>query len=410
MTNFIRYNLQNGVPVLYRQNKNTPRTAINIFIKSVNPLSLEAGVANLMSRLFLQGTKKYSAEEIAKIIDNNGLELGVDVKQDYIKVQSYFLNEDFDLAIDLIDEILKNSTFEKLTKEIAKLKGEIISDLDSPRLEAFDNLAKNIFANHYYGNTHTRILENLEKITFDKVHQFYENTFAANNLTVAVVSDIDNDVIAGKLERTIGLVEKKQLAEVICPIEPIEADKTVTIAKKNTAQAQIVQGWLAPKFDDSDFFAMSVMNTVLGSCGLSSRLLVELRDKKGLAYDVRSAYESLKHTGIFSIYIGTEPKNIKISLDGFVEEITKLQQIPLSDAELQGAKNNLLGKRKYYHETNLQQAYYLCYYEFMGLGAEFDDKITDYFQKVNQDEIMHVSNKYLSQNSIISILAMSEYL
>jgi predicted Zn-dependent peptidase len=74
-------------------------------------------------------------------------------------------------------------------------------------------------------------------------------------------------VIAGKLERTIGLVEKKQLAEVICPIEPIEADKTVTIAKKNTAQAQIVQGWLAPKFDDSDFFAMSVMNTVLGSCG-----------------------------------------------------------------------------------------------------------------------------------------------
>jgi zinc protease len=119
MTNFIRYNLQNGVPVLYRQNKNTPRTAINIFIKSVNPLSLEAGVANLMSRLFLQGTKKYSAEEIAKIIDNNGLELGVDVKQDYIKVQSYFLNEDFDLAIDLIDEILKNSTFEKLTKEIA---------------------------------------------------------------------------------------------------------------------------------------------------------------------------------------------------------------------------------------------------------------------------------------------------
>ena len=88
MNNLNRYKLQNGITVLYRQNKNTPRTAVNVFFNSLNNLSLEAGVANVMSRLLLQGTKKHSAEEIADIIDNNGFEFNIDVKHDYIRLQT----------------------------------------------------------------------------------------------------------------------------------------------------------------------------------------------------------------------------------------------------------------------------------------------------------------------------------
>lgn len=409
MNNLTRYKLQNGVTLLYRQNKNTPRTAVNILFDSVNDLSSDAGVANIMSRLLLQGTKKYSAENIADIIDNNGLELNIDVKQDYIRIQSYFLDEDFDLAIDLIDEILKNSTFEKLQKEKAKLKGEMTADLDSPRLQAFDNLSKNMFKNHYYGNTYTRVLDNLSNVSEEKVKTFYHNIFSADNMVVSVVTSKNVNEILPALEKTIGTIESKNLKKPEFLIEPISQNATVTIAKKNTAQAQIVQGWLAPKLEHQDFAPMSVMNTVLGSCGLSSRLLLELRDKKGLAYDVRSSYESLKQTGVFSIYIGTEPKNIQISLDGFKEEISKLQNIPLRSKELLGAKKNLLGKRKYFHETNSQQAYYLGYYELLGLGAEFDQQIFDIIEHVSQDEIMDVAKKYLSQNSLISVLAPPEF-
>ena len=409
MNNLNRYKLQNGITVLYRQNKNTPRTAVNVFFNSLNNLSLEAGVANVMSRLLLQGTKKHSAEEIADIIDNNGFEFNIDVKHDYIRLQTYFLDEDFDVASDLIDEVLKESTFEKVQKEISKLRGELTADLDSPRLQAFDNLAKNMFPNHYYGNTYTKILDNLTNVTKEKVESFYQNIFSADNIVVSVVSSMDYEKIVDKLDKTLGVIENKSAARPKFLITPISESKTVTIAKKNSAQAQIVQGWLAPKLEDEDFFAMSVMNTALGACGLSSRLLLELRDKKGLAYDVRSSYESLKNTGIFTIYIGTEPKNIQISLEGFREEIGKIQNTPLSEKELSGAKNNLLGKRKYYHETNSQQAYYLAYYEFMGLGAEFDAEIFDRIEKVSAEQVQAVAQKYLDGNSIISVLATPEY-
>ena len=410
MNNFNRYKLQNGITVLYRQNKNTPRTAINIFLNSLNNLSLEAGVANVMSRLLLQGTKKHSAEKIANIIDNNGFEFNIDVKHDYIRLQAYFLDEDFEIASDLIDEVLKESTFEKVQKEISKLGGELSADLDSPRLQAFDNLARNMFPDHYYGNTYTKILDNLKNVTKDKVESFYQNIFSADNIVIAVVSAMEAGKIVEKLDRTLGMIVNNNIIHPSFVINPIIENKTVTISKKNSAQAQIVQGWLAPKIEDEDFFAMSVMNTALGACGLSSRLLLELRDKKGLAYDVRSSYEALKNTGIFTIYIGTEPKNIQISLDGFREEIRKIQDVLLSEQELRGAKNNLLGKRKYYHETNSQQAYYLAYYEFMGCGAEFDAEIFNIVEKISADQVQDVARKYLNDNSVISVLATPEYI
>lgn len=410
MNNLNRYKLQNGITVLYRQNKNTPRTAINIFLNSLNNLSLEAGVANVMSRLLLQGTKKHSAEKIANIIDNNGFEFNIDVKHDYIRLQAYFLDEDFEIASDLIDEVLKESTFEKVQKEISKLGGELSADLDSPRLQAFDNLARNMFPDHYYGNTYTKILDNLKNVTKDKVESFYQNIFSADNIVIAVVSAMEAGKIVEKLDRTLGMIVNNNIIHPSFVINPIIENKTVTISKKNSAQAQIVQGWLAPKIEDEDFFAMSVMNTALGACGLSSRLLLELRDKKGLAYDVRSSYEALKNTGIFTIYIGTEPKNIQISLDGFREEIRKIQDVLLSEQELRGAKNNLLGKRKYYHETNSQQAYYLAYYEFMGCGAEFDAEIFNIVEKISADQVQDVARKYLNDNSVISVLATPEYI
>ena len=89
---------------------------------------------------------------------------------------------------------------------------------------------------------------------------------------------------------------------------------------------------------------------------LSSRLFLELRDKKGFAYVVRSSYETFKLTGNFMIYIATEPKNIEVSLKGFEEEIEKIKTVLVSEKELEDAKNNFIGKCAFLAETNIQQA------------------------------------------------------
>ena len=109
--------------------------------------------------------------------------------------------------------------------------------------------------------------------------------------------------------------------------EPVlNEKKEVEIIKSDLNQAHILKGWKVPTLGDDEHTALILLNIILGSSGLSSRLFLELRDKKGLAYVVRSSYETLKLAGNFAIYIATEPKNIEVSLKGFDEEIEKLSQ------------------------------------------------------------------------------------
>jgi len=402
--------LSNGIKVITRKNKNTPRIAVNLFIDSGIKCETKAGMASLAGRLLLQGTRSRNTEEIANELDNNAIEMSIDTKQDYTKVRSVFLNEEFDKAVDILADVTRNSTFEKVEKESIKLKGEIEMDLDSPRVKAFDNLIKNIYPNHPYGNTHTKVLADIPEINRDLLNNFYFSALVPDAMTFAVVGDIDKDSVISTFESKFGNIKTDSRKCITKIPDIIEKNKIVTIEKNDAAQAQIVKGWIVPDMASEDFASIAIFNTILGSSGLSSRLFVELRDKKGLAYHVRSTFDPFKYAGTFSVYIGTAPVNINVALEGFNTEIKKLQEELVSTKELEDAKSNYLGKRAFYHETNAQQAHYLGYYDIMGLGADYDNIVPEKIKKVSENDIREVANKYLSGNSVISILAPEEYL
>ena len=198
--------------------------------------------------------------------------------------------------------------------------------------------------------------------------------------------------------------------EISNSVEDIEKAQTVKVAKDDASQAQIIQGWRVPTIFDKDYAPIMVMNTMLGSSGLSSRLFLELRDKKGLAYVVRSTYEIYDNAALFNVYIATEPKNIKTSLEGFKVELDKVKQIPVTEAELENAKNNLLGKRQFFTETNLQQASLIAYYEDKGLGSDFERKFVDMVNSVTVEDIQRVANTYITDRYVLAVLAPQQFL
>ncbi|EKE02402.1 MAG: Processing protease [uncultured bacterium] len=410
MNSFDINNLSNGIKIITKKNSHTPRTAVCMFIDSGTKNENKAGIASLAGRLLLQGTESRTAEQLANELDSNAIEMNVDVKQDYIKVKSVFLNEDFGKALDLMSDIIKHSTFENFEKEARKFRGEIEVDLDSPKIKAFDNLVKNMYPDHPYGNTYTKIIKDLPSISKDSVKDFYYSMSLPEKITIVVVGDIDQNNVIKLFEDKFGNLKRNTQKTVYLESGNIPENKKVTISKNDAAQAQIVKGWIVPDILSNDFAALTLLNIILGSSGLSSRLFVELRDKKGLAYHVRSSYEPLKHSGIFTVYIGTAPQNIDIALEGFDTEIKKLQEELVSDKELEDAKNNYLGKRAFFHETNAQQAHYLGFFDIMGLGADYDEKIAENIRKITPKDIKDITNKCLSQNSIISLLAPEQYL
>jgi len=403
--------LSNGIRVITKQRPNTPRTAVNLYMGSGAKHENLSGTANLAGRLLLQGTKSRTSEQIANELDSNAIELGVEVKQDYLRTRTLFLNEDLNTAIDLMEDVVKNPTFENIDRERMKFAGEIQLELDSPKTRAFDRLICTIFKNHPYGHSHTRILENLPSVKKEDVIEYYRRTsLIPESMMFAVVGDVNRQQILDILEEKFGSIPQRKAPEInIAPVT-IPETQTVTLASDDAAQAQIIQGWMGPSVSNRDYPAVVLLNTILGSSGLSSRLFVELRDKKGLAYHVRSSVESLKQMGLITVYIGTSPNNIQTCLEGFEIEINKLKNEIISEKELNDAKNNYLGKRAFLHETNAQQAYYLGYFDIMGLGPEFDTVIEKAVKKTTAEDIKRVANIYFSAGSVISILAEEEFL
>lgn len=397
------FKLKNSIKSVFRLNKNTPRVGLSLNI-SINEAEQLPGIYCLMSRLLLQGTKNRTSEQIAKELDENAIELYIDMKQDYLRFRFVALNEDFSHAVEIMSDVIKNSTFEEFDKERIKMQGEITAELDSARTKALDNYYKTLFEGHFYGHTYTKMLDCLDSITKEDVESAYKNIISTGKKILSLVGDIDFESAKQNLDEKFGDIENENIKEKTFSTPELNEKKVAEIIKNDAQQAQIIQGWLMPTFDSDDYAPLVLTNIILGSAGLSSRLFLELREKKGLAYTVRSSYEPNEKCANFSIYIATEPKNVQICLDGFTTEINKLKEIPVSKQELEDAKNNLIGKQQFVTETNAQQSNQLAYYGIMNLGFDFQERIIEKIKAVNISDIQRVVNQYFSENFVVSIL------
>lgn len=401
--------LDNNIPVILKENKNTPRHAVCFYFKIEEP-EKRAGIYTLINRLFLQGTKKRSAEVLAKELDENAIECYSEMKQDFIRFKLQCLNEDIEKGLEILADIIKNSTLDDFEKEVIKLKGEIQADLDEPKSKAMDAFYSTVYKNHPYGHTCSRILEDIDYITKNDVQEMYSKLLTDSSKVISVSGDFNGENIIELLKKYFSDITNKPDAVCRIAVPELKNSEIVKIVKDDASQAQIVQGWHVPTIYDRDYPAIMVMNTLLGSSGLSSRLFLELRDKKGLAYVVRSCYEIYDKSALFNVYIATEPKNIKTSLEGFKVELDKIKNIPVSETELDNAKNNLIGKRQFFTETNLQQASLIAYYEDKGLGADFEDKFIEMVKNVTVEDVQRVANLCITDCSVLAVLAPSEYL
>lgn len=395
--------LQNNISFLYKKNDNTPRMALCLNF-SVNNPEKSAGIHSLLARLLLQGTKKYNSEELANEFEKYAIDFSTEMFPNYLRVKFVCLNEDFAKAIELMNEVITNSTFEEFDKERIKLRGEITAELDSPRVLAMDAYCNEMFENHYYGNSLTKALNNLDSITKDDVIEAYHEILNNSKKALAVVGAKNKDEVLPLLESTIGQLPKSIDGNFNLTKPSLETKKEVVNIKSDLNQAHIIKGWMVDTYGEEDYPALILLNIMLGACGLSSRLFMELRDKKGLAYVVRSSYETYKLVGNFMIYIATEPKNIETSLKGFDEEIEKIRTIPVSEKELDDAKNNLIGKCAFLNETNVQQACTYAKFEVLGFGFEYTEKMKELAKSVTSEQILDCAKKYFNDKFVLSII------
>ncbi len=396
--------LNNNINYIYKQNADTPRMAVCLNF-SIDKPEVRPGVYSLMTRLLLQGTQNYNSEELANEFEKYAIDFSSELFPNYIRMRFACLNEDFTKAVELMYDVIKNSTFEEFEKEKIKLTGEITAELDSPRASAMDAYCRTMFAEHYYGNSMTKILENIDSITKEDVIDAYDYLVNNSKKSLAVIGALSKEEIFTQIETTFGKLPNSTDDNFMIEKPELNEAKEVTTNRPDLNQAHIIKGWLVPiSTGDKDYPTLLLLNIILGACGLSSRLFLELRDKKGLAYVVRSSYETFKLVGNFMIYIATEPNNIEISLKGFNEEIEKIKTIPISEKELDDAKNNFIGKCAFLEETNLQQACSYAKADILGLGFDYTDELKEKIKAVTPEQLIECAKKCFNDKYVLSII------
>lgn len=404
-----KYILENGISTIIKNNRNTPRTALVMYAK-LNNDEAKAGLYYLMAQLLFQGTTNRTSEQLAIDLEENAIDISVEKKADYIRFKIQCLNEDIELALSIFQDIIENSTFDEYEKEIVKIKGEFSADLDSAKVLAQDNYYRTIFKGHDYGVGRQEVLENISSITKEDLLSAWNEVKNFSQKNISVVGDVEQDRMISLLNCYLKSFQNSEVEYNRKSVKPIVENVVSVVEKEDANQAQIFQGWQFPNIYSEDYPLIILLNTILGSSGLSSRLFLELREKQGLAYTVRSVWEPFLLCGNFFVYIGTEPKNIKTSIKGFEVEINKVMTELIPAEELASAKMNAIGKRQFYQETNILEAILKGYYEFLGLGFDFEDKLIERMNNATSEELLAVAKKYFSVPTALSVLAPKKYL
>lgn len=305
----------------------------------------ENGLAHFLEHMFFKGTKKRKdARAISGELEAVGSVYNAFTSKDqtayFAKVSKRYL----DTAIDVMSDMFLNSVL--ASKEITKERGTIIQEIDMyedmPMKDIGDVFETLIFgAEHPLGRTTIGPKENIRRFNSKDFAEYLKRNYTPDNTVVCVAGSFSTPKVLAKIRREFGRV-KRAKRPVLVPFIDTQNGPRVFIKQKKTDQTQLMLGVHGYPYLHKDEYALAVLTTILGS-GMSSRLFIEVREKRGLAYSVRAWAERYPDTGYFVVQAGIEHEKVKKVVETILTEFKKIKRTKVSKAELEKAKSFIKG-------------------------------------------------------------------
>lgn len=406
-----RHVLPNGLTVLHVERHNLPIVTVTFLIKA-GPFyepAQKAGLANLTAELLTEGTKKRKAKDISEEIEFIGASLDSSAGSDFSTINLSVLKKDIDTGFEIFSDILLNPTFPE--EEIKRKKDIIIGSLrqseENPSFVVDKVFRKEVYGDHPYGRLITGTEETINSINREDIVKFHHDYYRPNNAILSIVGDVTSEELQNLIDKYLAKWEKSSI-----PAEPkvseVAKGKKVIQIDKDLTQANIIIGHRGIKREDPDYYAVTVMNYILGGGGFSSRLMQTVRDEMGLAYDIHSFFDSRKKGGLFSINVQTKNETANTVIEEILKELKRIKTESVSDQELDDAKAYLTGSFTRRFDTNKKIADMLVAIEYFNLGLDYLEKYPEYIKSVTKDDIIRVAKKYLDTDNYILVVAAKQ--
>ena len=330
-------------------------------------LGREEGMAHFCEHITFKGTERRTSMRILGHLESVGGDLNAFTNKEETVYHAAVLKENVDRAVDLLTDIVFHSTYPQteIDKEVEVIVDEIESYNDSPAELVYDLFENAVFGGHPLGHNILGTAEKLRRYTTADALRFTRRYYRPDNSVFFAYGDVDFRKLVRLLERANAAdAAAESVAPSALPVaSSAESVAAVSLPPQQSAAAllppyvaqhiehhmdthlaHVMVGTRAYDVHDERRIALYLLNNILGGPGMTARLNVSLRERNALVYTVESMAQSYSDTGLWAVYFGCDPKNVKRCLRLIRRELDKVMQRPLSDAQLRAAKRQIRGQ------------------------------------------------------------------
>ncbi len=399
--------LDNGLVLLVSEEHSLPFVTINLMVKTgaKDDPPLEAGLSDLTASTLLLGAAGRTLKQINEELDFMGANMNAGANKDYTTVSLRVLKKDLERAFPIFMDVVTKPTFpeDEVKKEVSRTLAAIQSLEDRPGSVADRAFEKALYLDGPYSHPTEGTRESVSKLTREAIMRFHGLHYHPDNAILSVVGDIDQGVINGYMAPWLKKWPRGGLSEKRIEIKFSTRKETIRINKPVT-QSNIVIGNGGMSRDNPDYYAAQVMNHILGAGSLTSRLMEDIRNKRGLAYSVASAFEGRKYPGPFTVFLQTKNRSTTEAIKATVENLERVRSELVSEKELEDAKKYLVGNFPQRFSTQSRIASFFAQVEYYGLGLDYPGKYPSLIDGVTREDVLRVARTYVHPDESVTVI------
>jgi len=379
------------------QIKDSESITLSILVKtgSRNESRKNNGISHFLEHMTFKGTKNRTAKKIAEEFDMIGGHCNAYTSRTSTVYYAKVLKNDVGIVIDIIHDMLTNSIFneDELEKERQVILQELYMTRDTPDDIVFDYFQETAFKDEPLGQPILGTEEVIKRVNKSDLLDYYHRQYSTKNLVISAAGKLDDSIYRNIKNNFSGFSTNS--VEHYKKSEYVGGELHI---RKKLEQTQLILGFKGVSYFDDNFYDLQVLSTILGG-GMSSRLFQEVREKRGLVYNISSFTNSYSETGIFGIYAALEEGNINTLIDIVSNEVHKLSK-RIYDNEIERARSQIRASLLMSMESTTFRATRLCD-DFSRYGRYITNaEILDRVQEINSDSLIKTLFKIFTSNNI----------
>ena len=394
-----RAEMENGLTLLVAERPTLPMVTLQILVKtgSMPEPKDKAGLAHLTAALLPLGTVTRTAPEISEAIEFVGGSLNADASWDSSSLSLTVLKKDLDMGMALLADVLLHPAFREaeIARKVQELKGRIRQKQEDPGTVARETFAGTLFGDDPYGRPVEGTEGSLDRIARQDLVDFHRRYYLPNNSIMIAAGDVTLEELKGYVQKYLKDWARGTLGPVKAASGAPPRGRQVVKIDRGVTQANIVWGHIGIERENPDYYALSVMNQILGGGGLTSRLMRSIREKQGWAYDVHSALGARRFPGPFLVALQTKNETASPAIEEVLKQIREIRNTGVTAEELEEAKGFLTGSFPLRFDTNQDVVGLLAGMELYGLGMDYPERYPAIIKAVTRDDVLRVARKYL---------------